>query len=347
MLAVPLDEDAARDLAAGLPADVCGVNGPDTTVLGGDPDTVAELERRCAGRGLSAQRLETAHAFHSRAMEEAAAGFGEFLATLPLSAPRLTVISNRTGAELTAEQATDPAYWAGQLRGTVRLADGIRTLLAGRPAAVVGIHGGRALTNPYGTPPACWAWSTRRRSSSCSGAPVRTRRWPTRTRWRVSGRPAARWTSTSPGHLARPAAALPVRGHPALDRGDGALPHERPAAAAAPVLAPVPQPEPSTPADDAAETAGDLAVAITAIWQEAFGGEPLGPSDNFFTLGGTSLQAAQLLTVVNDTLLLGVALGDLYEHSDLGAFISRAEELAAARDDAELLRLLDEIEGTP
>ncbi|MFF8897138.1 type I polyketide synthase [Streptomyces lydicus] len=348
MLAVPLDEDAARELAAGLPADVCGVNGPDTTVLGGDPDTVAELERRCAGRGLSAQRLETAHAFHSRAMEEAAAGFGEFLATLPLSAPRLTVISNRTGAELTAEQATDPAYWAGQLRGTVRLADGIRTLLAGRPAAVVGIHGGRALTNPVRHtarllglehPPTIIELLGR------SGADEALAHEDALARLWAAGCPVDFDVPqvTSPVPLPR----YPFAATRHWIEATGALPHERPAAAAAPVLEPVPQPEPSAPADDAAETAGDLAVAITAIWQEAFGGEPLRPSDNFFTLGGTSLQAAQLLTVVNDTLLLGVALGDLYEHSDLGAFISRAEELAAARDDAELLRLLDEIEGTP
>ncbi|MFF4284522.1 type I polyketide synthase [Streptomyces sp. NPDC001633] len=349
MLAVPLDEEAARDLADGLPADVCGVNGPETTVLGGDPDTVAELERRCAARGLTARRLETAHAFHSRAMEEAAARFGEFLATVPLSAPRLTVISNRTGAELSAEEATDPAYWAGQLRGTVRLADGVRTLLAGRPAAVVGIHGGRALTNPVrqsarllglAHPPGIIELlgnSGADESQAYEDALARL------------------WAAGCPVDFDVPlvTSPVPLPRYPFantrhwIEATPGALPHERPAAPAPAGREPAPPQEPSAPAavEDTTETGSDLATTITAIWQEAFGGEPLGPSDNFFTLGGTSLQAAQLLTVVNDTLLLGVALGDLYEHSDLGSFIRRAEELAAGQDDAELLRLLDEIEG--
>uniref|UniRef100_UPI002FDBA57A phosphopantetheine-binding protein n=1 Tax=Streptomyces sp. IBSBF 2806 TaxID=2903529 RepID=UPI002FDBA57A len=104
---------------------------------------------------------------------------------------------------------------------------------------------------------------------------------------------------------------------------------------------------PAVPAAQPAPEVSDIATVITEIWQEAFGGAPLTPEDNFFTLGGTSLQAAQLISVINDTLLLALVLGDLYEHSDLGAFIRRAEELAGERDDEELLRLLNEIEEVP
>ena len=104
---------------------------------------------------------------------------------------------------------------------------------------------------------------------------------------------------------------------------------------------------PAVPAAQPAPEASEIATVITEIWQDAFGGAPLAPEDNFFTLGGTSLQAAQLINVINDTLLLALVLGDLYEHSDLAAFIHRAEELAGERDDEELLRLLNEIEEVP
>lgn len=345
MLAVPLGERAARDLAAGLPIDVCGVNGPDATVLGGGLDAVTELERRCAERGLVTIRLGTAHAFHSEAMQLAADRFGEFLGATSLSAPRLTVISNLTGSALTDAQATDASYWAAQLRGTVRLADGVRTLLAGRPDVVVGLHQGRALTNPV------------RRAARVQGGE------PAPRVIEMLGRSGQDEVLAWEDALARLwAAGCAVDFEPPRPLRPTALPGYPFAATRHWIDAPLPAPSPAPAGDsvqardqgveglprpeEPAEDGGEIATVITGIWQEAFGGDPLGPSDNFFALGGTSLQAAQLISVVNDALLLGAGLGDLYEHSDLSAFVARAEELAAGRDDAELLRLLDEMEDT-
>ncbi len=97
-------------------------------------------------------------------------------------------------------------------------------------------------------------------------------------------------------------------------------------------------------ADDAPDGAETRSL-LAALWQESFGGPAIRPQDNFFELGGTSLQAAQLISVVNDQLLVEVRLQDLYEHSTFGDFAVRVDEILGERDDAELLELLAEIEG--
>jgi acyl carrier protein len=94
------------------------------------------------------------------------------------------------------------------------------------------------------------------------------------------------------------------------------------------------------PSDEAS-----TAAAVRALWQDAFGIAGLRPEDNFFDLGGTSLHAAHLVSVVNDALLVEIRLQDLYENSSLAGFTARTEELAAQRDDDALLRLLEEIEN--
>lgn len=353
MVAVRADESTARRLAEGLALDVCGLNAPDNTVVGGEPEAVGELERRCREQGISVSRLATSRAFHSRTMTAAADAFERFLDrfTLCAPAPGLTVVSNLTGDVLTAEQATDPAYWARQLRSTVRLDDALRTVLAAEPDVLLGVHRGRTLSNlarqsarRLGADPLVtdllgdgsrdeatavrdtlaqlWTAGCAVDLGIANGrAAVRLPGYPfAATRHWVE--PVARTVATEPG------------GTPGLDVPDAPEPHGR-----------LPQPPVGhTPADGAEGAAGATAV-VAGLWQSAFGGEPLRPEDNFFTLGGTSLQAAQLITVVNNELLLAMRLQDLYENSSLGDFTARTEELIAERDDDELLRLLDEIEN--
>lgn len=115
-----------------LPNDVeiAALNGPGLTTLSGPLNAIAEAESRLAKAGLGTRRLHTSHGFHSHAMDAAAAEFARTVAKTPLSPPQTPVISNVTGHWLTAAEATDPAYWGRQLRGTVRFGDGAQTALA-------------------------------------------------------------------------------------------------------------------------------------------------------------------------------------------------------------------------
>ena len=82
--------------------------------------------------------------------------FTEVMRRIQLNRPALPYVSNVTGTWITADQATDPAYYAQHLRQTVRFADGVaalaneptRALLAplGSVGAVVASPGAAVLT---------------------------------------------------------------------------------------------------------------------------------------------------------------------------------------------------------
>jgi phthiocerol/phenolphthiocerol synthesis type-I polyketide synthase E len=348
MTAVQAGEAVAAGLAGDLPVDICAVNGTDTVVLGGDADAITELERRCVKAVLKTTRLATAHAFHSRAMAEAGDAFALYLRGLPLGSPRATVLSNVSGEPLISAEATDPAYWGRQLRSTVRFAEGVRTLLSLDPGVVLEAGPGRVLTGlvrkaaraegrkpvvaellgggAHGEPAVFLAglgaaWSAGCAVDNLAAPPVSTVRLP--------GYPFAgsrHWANPAAGEPATPLL-LPVTVTEAASGSSGGS-------------------SPQTGGGPGAEeeTGEDVAAVLAGLWGESFGGPPVRHEDNFFELGGTSLQAAQLLSVVNDRLLLDIRLQDLYEHSTFADFVGRVEELLDMRDDEMLLELLAAME---
>ncbi|MCC6557952.1 MAG: amino acid adenylation domain-containing protein, partial [Polyangiaceae bacterium] len=134
MLAAPLAES---ELAALLPAGatIAVQNGAASTVASGTPAAIDELERRLAARGLPSRRLRAARAFHSPLMDAALAPFLDEVRKVALHAPRIPYVSNVTGGWITAEEATDPAYWTRHLRGAVRFHDGLCAVARGEGIA--------------------------------------------------------------------------------------------------------------------------------------------------------------------------------------------------------------------
>ncbi|MEU9192146.1 type I polyketide synthase [Streptomyces hundungensis] len=346
MTAVRAGEDTALRLAAGLEVDVCVLNGPQNTVCGGPEAALAAFEERCEQAGIRATRLPVTRAGHSRAMAGAAEEFEAFVATLKLSAPALPIVSGLTGALLTASQAVDPAHWGSQLSKPVRFADAVVTLLESGPDTVLGLHRAHAATAEVRRA----ALAAQREVLVVDAAGHRGH--DEVADWRDAL--AALWTA---GHSlagpARPARAVRLPSYPfADDRHWVEAPSSPTPAFAAPATAAAPPAEltsvdqdqdPAADAEPAAEVS--TADAVRALWQEAFGVPALRPDDNFFDLGGTSLHAAHLVSVVNDALVVEIRLQDLYQNSSLAAFTARTEELVAQRDEDALLRLLEEIEN--
>jgi acyl transferase domain-containing protein len=131
MAAVFADEKATRELVAGLAAEVgiAAVNGPASVVVSGSERGVATVAERAAARGVKTKRLTVSHAFHSPLMEPVLAEFRSLAAAQRFGAPKIPLLSNLTGGELTAAQAADPDYWCRHLREPVRFADSLRWLL--------------------------------------------------------------------------------------------------------------------------------------------------------------------------------------------------------------------------
>jgi len=131
MAAVFADEKATGELIAGLAAEVgiAAVNGPSSVVVSGSERGVATVVERAGARGVKTKRLTVSHAFHSPLMEPVLAEFRALAAAQRFGVPKIPLLSNLTGGELTAAQAADPDYWCRHLREPVRFADSLRWLL--------------------------------------------------------------------------------------------------------------------------------------------------------------------------------------------------------------------------
>ncbi|HEV7519190.1 MAG TPA: acyltransferase domain-containing protein, partial [Thermoanaerobaculia bacterium] len=149
MLAVPLPEAEVTRLIAGFCGELslAAVNRPDLSVVSGSPAAIDALAASLAARDVTARRLHTSHAFHSPTAEPILAPFAAAVGRVRLAPPAIPLISNVTGTWMTPEEATDPAYWARQLRGTVRFADGLAALLAEPQRILLEVGPGDTLSN--------------------------------------------------------------------------------------------------------------------------------------------------------------------------------------------------------
>ena len=129
MLAVRQSASDTRDLLGGALA-LAAENSPSLCVVSGPNEAVEALEARLTQDGVACRRLPTSHAFHSAMMDPILTEFAEIVKSVPRSAPAIPFVSNVSGTGITDAEAVDPSYWADHLRGTVRFADGLGTLLA-------------------------------------------------------------------------------------------------------------------------------------------------------------------------------------------------------------------------
>ena len=145
MLSVPLSLDALRPYLGDL--DIASVNAPELTVASGPDAALDDLAARLAADGIDSQRIAIDIAAHSRMLAPILSQFRAYLASIPLHAPALPIISNRTGLPLSAEQATSPDYWTEHLRGTVMFADCVSTLAKNPDRIWIEVGPGKALSS--------------------------------------------------------------------------------------------------------------------------------------------------------------------------------------------------------
>src|SRR5215213_1599628 len=336
MLAVPLGEEAVAPwMAAGL--SLAAVAGPELTVLAGTEEAVAAAEERLTAAGHVCRRLQTSHAFHSALMEPAVERFLALFEGIELHPPEIPYLSNVTGGWITAEEATDPAYWAEHLRGTVRFADAVAELWREPGRVLVEVGPGQTLSS--------WALQ----QSSASGVALPTLRHAfERTDdlafllqtvgrlWLTGLRPdwPAFWADQPRRRVPLPTYPFERRRYWIEPRTELAVPPEAlvPASAA---MAAGPgrrhaRPSlhvPYAPPRDAAER------RVVEILGELLRLETVGIHDSFFDLGGDSLLATHLVARLNQELGAELTLRSIFESptaAELAAAVKDRGEGAAA-----------------
>ncbi|BAZ50645.1 beta-ketoacyl synthase [Nostoc sp. NIES-4103] len=145
MLAVSLTETEARShLNENLSLAV--INSPASCVIAGTIAAIDALEQQLLTQGVESRRLHTSHGFHSQMMEPILEPFIQLVRKVRLNSPKIPYISNVTGTWITAQEATDPNYWALHLRQTVRFADGVEKLMQDSHRILLEVGPGRTLT---------------------------------------------------------------------------------------------------------------------------------------------------------------------------------------------------------
>ena len=131
MLAVMHNDRDIQELRAqsnGL--DLAVVNSRSVAVVAGPDDAVEHFAAVLDGLGIRSKKLHTSHAFHSKMMDPILDQFTKSFDGVKLNSPQIPYLSNVSGTWITKEQATDPNYYAQQIRSTVRFAENLETIMS-------------------------------------------------------------------------------------------------------------------------------------------------------------------------------------------------------------------------
>jgi acyl transferase domain-containing protein/NADPH:quinone reductase-like Zn-dependent oxidoreductase/short-subunit dehydrogenase/acyl carrier protein len=109
---------------------LAAVNGPASVVVSGDEDAVLDLAGLWQERGRKTKRLQVSHAFHSPRMDAMLGEFAEVTGRLSFSSPRIPIVSNVSGALVSAEEICSAEYWVRHVREPVRFSAGVSSLAA-------------------------------------------------------------------------------------------------------------------------------------------------------------------------------------------------------------------------
>jgi len=145
MLAVSLSEEQIEPLL-GNGLSLAAINAPLACVVSGNTTAINALEKQLNEQGVQSRQLHTSHAFHSEMMDPILMAFANRVKQVELKAPQMPYLSNLTGTWITADEATDPNYWAKHLRQTVRFAEGLQNLVKDSTPILLEVSPGRTLS---------------------------------------------------------------------------------------------------------------------------------------------------------------------------------------------------------
>lgn len=112
--------DAIRDLCRQAGAELCNLNSPAQSVVGGRPEAVERAMALARERGGKATALNVSGAFHTSLMRPVAENLAERIAAAEIGRPQVPVIGNSTARALTTAdevrrelvaQLTSPVLW--------------------------------------------------------------------------------------------------------------------------------------------------------------------------------------------------------------------------------------------
>jgi acyl transferase domain-containing protein len=323
---------------------------------------VGELVAACLSGVFSLEDALAVVAARGRVLEAPSADCEllERLRQVRLQEPRIPFVSGHTGTWMRANEATDPVTWARHLRAPLRFADALAALLAepdrvlleagpgqrltklveaqapGRPViASQGEPGEDAALSLFTALGSLWlaghrldagrlfAGQERRRVPLPSYPFERLRYWIEPDREVRTEAPAVRKLALVPQIPAQEPAA-PVR-------------------VTVPVQTLHPRPRLATPFIAPRE---EMEEQVAALWRRVLGVAEVGIYDSFLDLGGDSLLATQMLTLLREELQADLPLEEMFADPTVAGVANAVVEMRAAMSSPDqLAALLAEIQG--
>jgi acyl carrier protein len=90
---------------------------------------------------------------------------------------------------------------------------------------------------------------------------------------------------------------------------------------------------------------GDIRQTITAVWQEFLGSESVGPDDNFFDLGASSLDIIQVNNRLKEALHREIPLVALYTYPTIHLLSNYLGPLSPDSSPSRDERLKEQVQG--
>ena len=130
MAAVHATENHVRDALRGLESRVtiAAVNAPESLVISGYEQELHIAEQRLMESGVSVQRLNVSHAFHSPQMHEMEEAFEAVAREIQFQPPRMRLLSSVTGRAVARDEMSHAVYWRRQVSEPVRFRQAMETL---------------------------------------------------------------------------------------------------------------------------------------------------------------------------------------------------------------------------
>lgn len=108
---------------------IAAINAPSICTVSGKREAIEYMEEQLIKKNVGYRHLNTSHAFHSKMVGPILDTFAEAVKQVRRHSPQIPFVSNVTGTWTSAEQATNPGYWASHLRDTVRFSDCVQELM--------------------------------------------------------------------------------------------------------------------------------------------------------------------------------------------------------------------------
>jgi phthiocerol/phenolphthiocerol synthesis type-I polyketide synthase E len=336
MLAVALPEAEIKHLL-GEKLDLAAVNTPNRCVVSGTTATVEELYEQLQSQGVECRLLHTSHAFHSAMMAPILATFTSYVQNIHLHEPQIPYISNLTGTWITGKEAIDPNYWAKHLRQTVRFEAGISELLQQQECVFLEVGPGRTLNtflnqHPSKNKETITLPSLRHpREQQADAAFLHNtlgKLWLAGVQIDWSGL----YTHEVRQPLSLPSYPFQRQRYWIEGQQKTSLSQQEEIADSSLPL----YPRANLPTAYVAPY-NDIEQKIATIWQELLGIEKIGIHDNFFDIGGNSLNATQVISRIQEIFPVDLPLASLFEQPTIANLAEVILQKQIEDTDSELL----------